>query len=43
MDRCITIKLIRSELVYNIELVAYAVGETVKSEDEREQFGNRYL
>ena len=36
MDRCITIKLIRSELVYNIELVAYAVGETVKSEDERE-------
>ena len=37
MDRFVTIKLIRSELVYNIELVAYAVGETVKGEDERER------
>lgn len=37
MDRFVSIKLIRSELIYNIALVAYAVGETVKGEDERER------
>lgn len=33
----ITITLIRSELLYDIELVAYAVGETIRGEDERER------
>lgn len=37
MDRVITITLFRHELVYDIELVAYAVGETVKGEDEKER------
>lgn len=33
MDRYITIKLIRSELIYDINLSAYAVGETIRGED----------
>ena len=34
MDRYITIKLIRSELIYEINLSAYAVGETIRGEDD---------
>lgn len=33
----ITVTLIRSELLYDIELVAYAIGETVRGEDEKER------
>lgn len=33
MDRSITIRLIRSELIYDINLMAYAVGETIRGED----------
>lgn len=34
MDRYITIKLIRSELIYDINLSAYAVGETIRGEED---------
>ena len=33
MDRYISIKLIRAELIYDINLSAYAVGETIRGED----------
>lgn len=35
MDRAITITLLRSEILYDIELVSYAVGQTVMGEDEQ--------
>lgn len=37
MDRVIAITLFLSELVYDIELVSYAVGETIKGEDEKDR------
>lgn len=37
MMRSISIKLVRTELMYDISLVAYSVGETVKGEDEKER------
>ncbi|MDD3037140.1 hypothetical protein [Bacteroides sp.] len=37
MNSIITITLLRNEIMYDIELIAYSVGDTVKGMDEKER------